>query len=806
MGGGTIDIKLRPLKLAFLVDPNEKKAVLEAIKISTSLWGGVYNPIIPVFSKIPKTWMKTHLFFRFNSKKIFEGYIEAYDPDFIVPLGRCRDKKFEVGNRKIIAATEILSEIKEDGTPKYGVGVFEVLNDFISKELKYKRRRPLNIYLFLLPRELRIFFASIFGLLPNDLHKIIEKHWATALEAEKEKITPSNYATFLMGNKLYIRRLMQHGIERTRYGGIRGGECLFYLNAANIWDVIDYWNLRAIGWTVLPIAKQSAGSDATKKMAIDFIKEHSGQSRYNKDIYIHCTVLKARSVKDDEVKQFIDSLDIPKDESARGSRVVFQHWYPRIWDEWARDKDGVDVCELEAKATSKDFTDCKNDLFFKTLDPDQIFRFGGHGTPRFANEINIRNYCNDDIYAEVIPEAGKKLTRTLGGFSLNDWKFSKREAVYFPQHTNWSVHMPVPKAEDVFKSWIEDKGKDIWLSQSGKIAKQMAKRMGGRYGINLLVNNELIQLLHDMEDGKPMNKDAFMSRIAKVASTEKYKTDPHQFLKRCMDVEMFKLGVQVQCPSCAHFTWCTIRDLDYRLQCSSCSDYFDIPSHSPSEIQWSYKAFGVFSANKDHRVYTTLLTWRIFSQIFDGETTPMMSFFTLNNDTKKEIEIDLGMLFRESRFNRNADARPVFVECKSNNDFEKKDVDAMSYLAKLFPGAVIVFATLKDDLKEKEKRIIRPLVNRGRRYWKAEQPYNPVLILTKTELFADMGLQYAWEDAGGKYQEFGKRYFYSDKLIHTCDATQQLYLGLKPWHDWLEEKRKQRNRKEVVEKPSPEGA
>ncbi len=40
METGTIDIRLRPIRLAFLVDPSDKKAVLEAIGLNTFLWGG----------------------------------------------------------------------------------------------------------------------------------------------------------------------------------------------------------------------------------------------------------------------------------------------------------------------------------------------------------------------------------------------------------------------------------------------------------------------------------------------------------------------------------------------------------------------------------------------------------------------------------------------------------------------------------------------------------------------------------------------------------------------------------------------
>lgn len=52
---GTVDIKLRPLRFAFLVDPGDAKQAREAIRLASTLWGGAYCPIIPLYKRMPKT-------------------------------------------------------------------------------------------------------------------------------------------------------------------------------------------------------------------------------------------------------------------------------------------------------------------------------------------------------------------------------------------------------------------------------------------------------------------------------------------------------------------------------------------------------------------------------------------------------------------------------------------------------------------------------------------------------------------------------------------------------------------------------
>src|SRR5882762_6710846 len=83
---GTVNVKLRPIRIAFLVDPKDKKAVLEAIEINSFLWGGTFNPIITVTKQIPAICNKAYHFISFNvsARSIASGFIDAYDPYYFV--------------------------------------------------------------------------------------------------------------------------------------------------------------------------------------------------------------------------------------------------------------------------------------------------------------------------------------------------------------------------------------------------------------------------------------------------------------------------------------------------------------------------------------------------------------------------------------------------------------------------------------------------------------------------------------------------------------------------------------------------
>jgi hypothetical protein len=49
-------VRLRPTRIGFLVRPDDFAALRQVMQVCTCLWGGVYNPIIPVCAALPEAW------------------------------------------------------------------------------------------------------------------------------------------------------------------------------------------------------------------------------------------------------------------------------------------------------------------------------------------------------------------------------------------------------------------------------------------------------------------------------------------------------------------------------------------------------------------------------------------------------------------------------------------------------------------------------------------------------------------------------------------------------------------------------
>ena len=117
----------------------------------------------------------------------------------------------------------------------------------------------------------------------------------------------------------------------------------------------------------------------------------------------------------------------------------------------------------------------------------------------------------------------------------------------------------------------------------------------------------------------------------------------------------------------------------------------------------------------------------------------------------------------------------------------------MKAIAKDFPGAVLIFSTLREELTHFELEELKKLSKMGNKRWKSERPINPVMILTGTEIFSPHGPPYCWPDnEHEKYRD-------CHGILGLAKATQQKYLGVKAWdvvwHEEYEKKRKKLDKK-----------
>ena len=824
---GTVNVKLRPIKLAFLVNPEDKESLLKAIEINTFLWGGVYNPIIPTYKELPATWQDAPIVGSPSAQELVSGYLNNFDPDYVVPMGECADYDIDVGDfNKIKDVSEILESVVDtNDAPTYGIGLFEVLRYFIEEELKFQRKYPLDICIPQISGNFDIFFSSVFGKLPESIDKIFWGRFANHLEAKKIDCSTANYIELLEPSKQFLRRMTR--LYLTPPGNIV--QCVYFLDVTEPIDIIDYWNLRAVGWNVLAVPKQFSQEDTVREYVQGLIEENYERPRSQYSSYRPITLLKSRSVSENQLEQFVDSFDsslsdLPSKD--KGPKYFFQMMYPRMWNEWARGSDRVECCEIESDTVEHNISTSQETISFKTLDPEfSRYLFFGLGEPRFVNEFNLRLYGGKELLADVIPKGDLNLARVIGRYDPFCWRISRKGLVFLSKHSESVMELSIPYAETIFTRWLELQGWTVNLSSPGKIAKQMLQQLDGVHGTWILAKKGIIELLGEMSsytnilkkipeeltklqeilqqngsqsradeieefvkhlkeiepqlagDERSMLATTFWRKLSKIAdnAVEKKKDESNevrkqqvaslatQFRKKLIDSNVLQLGLEVQCTECDKRSWYSLKNSDYELRCPECHAQFSFPQNT-EDIKWAYRTLGAFSSSKQaDGAYTVLLTLRFFSILLDRATTPLMSF-EVQKDGIEPLEADLGLFCQTSKIYETK-TKVILAECKTFNVFEQKDIDRMTDLGNAFPGAILVFAKLTATLNNAEKALLLPFVEESWNRYENSEPFNPVMILTGKELFLDL----LWESHLDKVR-------YKD-LLDICSLTQKIHLG-----------------------------
>lgn len=800
---GSADIKVRPLKLALMVDPNSASQVREAIRLACTQWGGMFFPIIPVHKRMPASWRDGPLKAP-PAESVVKGYLDGFDPDILVQFGKELPKYLLDSKLKVLKPQDLWrSDQDKDATePAYGIGVLDILFDIYREHFKFKAKYPLKAIVPVIPKAFGLFWASVFGEYPANIAEAIDREFADALDLSKPDVRVDRFRELTGGDVIFPRRFTQWATHVRGRSSFHGNAVVFFMDASNIEDVIDFWNLRASGRSVLPLPKQFLDEESFKQIVVEFLEEHRrpwGTGGRGFDV---ASLVRSRHSTMDEMQSFAKSLALPSSNGQQGpatQRVSLQHWYPRMWDEWARGKDGGVADVYGEDNETIDIAGEKGpSIRLKSLIPSfgRENWFWSHG--RCANEFDLRLYGADEHLAEVYPKVeGNHLLHAITGYTrLGEWRVGRHGLVRIVRSASGESRKAL-ESETIFFAWLKDRGWEAKLSSPGILAKQIYKRLGGV--VSMLADKDVLALIEHMNggtvsrDGAQKDGRVVAEREASVAEVKrKLNINRYEWF---VQKGIFKIGLQTKCPNCQRNSWFAITTLKEEFDCPKCLNTFRAAGNiDQGRSGWFYRTAGPFSVpNFADGAFSVLLTLEALAgRISSSRRSTSVPSFEATAPGKVSLEADLAMFWRDGSYGDDT-AGILFGECKSYGLFKTKDFQRMRYLAETFPGAILVFSTLRESLTQDEIAALTRLAKFGRKYWKAERPVNPVLILTGAELLTWESPPFCWNE------ELQKRFQNVHSLMEHCNASQQIYLGLPPWQeDWqtaFERRRRAREKK-----------
>jgi hypothetical protein len=249
----TISRRVRPLRLAFLTEARDQAMFLRVMRLCTCRWGGRYNTIVPVFARRP-SWQQELIYRRHSATDLARGQLDSFEPDFVVECREGLAERLGLPDRLVVGIDKVDRET-ERRSVTYGIGVFSVFRHFFEREFQFVRRFQAAA---VVPRPAldadALLVASVFGMFPEQSEReLYQRAYVDTFDATPVEITPETFAEVLLGTPPRFTPFRAAAWRLEILPGARHRDLLFVLDPSDPLDLVDFWNLRALGLYVLPV-------------------------------------------------------------------------------------------------------------------------------------------------------------------------------------------------------------------------------------------------------------------------------------------------------------------------------------------------------------------------------------------------------------------------------------------------------------------------------------------------------------------------------------------------------------------------
>lgn len=792
-------VRLRPVRAAFLVPPDDVNLVARVAQLSACLWGGRYNPIIPFFEEGGERWERP--FRASRGLDIARGFINFFEPDTLVEaapgmaekLG-WRSEGYTFRLPRVISLSEFYKvDYHEHIQFAAGIDIGEVMQELYDTDYKYERRhkRP---FADIEQSPGNAFFDVVGGRYPTDEKlSYISQGFREVFSPEKLSATADTAMKLIKEGHAGPLWVTRHGLEESLGRGFRDETfCIF--DPTDAGDVIDYWNTRLVEQRVVPISikwfDEQKEFVREKILAIHHpIPGNPYGTKYSSTLQF------GNSIPDDRRIELIQAhlTDLPREAFSLG-------YTPSIWHGVGSGRDRRETKIIASgKAISFD-EEIGSNHYVKLPAPAPSFLNATHQytKARWVNLIAVGGHYQRPDPATVYPTNlwAPKYPR-LG--NSGELRIGREGWVLQQEHDIGYSLLALQDGRVAIVDWVKTQGIEAIPSEEGQVASRVIATAESLAACGMFANLKTLQLLNGMAEShtevsrqgrrtvrSTPDRTMHVQRIENhFRDREKDSFGYWNNLDHFLERSVFRAGLSVQCPICSYHNWYAADDLSYKPTCSRCLNSFDF-SQAPEDLShlgWYYRVIGPFAAPDYARgAYAVALTLRAIAP----DRSSNITWSTGLRLDPLEREIDFIAWQQTSRLavtDERDEPLLVLGEAKSFGvgSINGETIDALKKVAERFPGAVMVVSTLRviHEYGLGEVARLRHLALWGRRETHKGLPINPLVVLTGTELFAKYDIATAWTEIDG--QEV--RAFDLGNLHELARLTQRRYLGLQPsWY------------------------
>src|SRR5690606_16014346 len=185
----------------------------------------------------------------------------------------------------------------------HGLSVIYPYRHLYDREVKFQRRDPVEVLLPQLQEtELALLSAAIYGEFPRESAlDYFRQAYVELFDPIVCDVRPDNYFASLGPEVLNPLRAAQEALDTYPWAQTLHDTVLFLLDGSSFLDVVDFWNLRALGWNALAVPRQWAAELADA--CGEFAAANHWVSPRNPAFDRRTLIVGSRSVAEDEVEE-----------------------------------------------------------------------------------------------------------------------------------------------------------------------------------------------------------------------------------------------------------------------------------------------------------------------------------------------------------------------------------------------------------------------------------------------------------------------------------------------------------------------
>jgi len=672
-------LNYRPIRIGWVITDPNPKWVEQAVRLSSCLWGGRYNPIIPA-----------------KDLKTAKSIINKYGVDLLWPIDG-------VGSEAAILAKHFLHleggfwarKIFETDPDEQGGLFLDVIHATLKAQeaasrLLQVKNAPLVISEFAEDDFLRTAMLCHFGGYPDPSETGIDYRGAISRILEVQTVSVSKNQPVppdILKNRLPIQltqqQIQQWWHEDSRAPGIFYGDCQSFD------DLVAYWNIRAAG---APL--------------VFFDPKHTDRLKPYVDAFIS-NIKQDPNLYRDREKQFIlwgrrDLKHFPLDLS--GLNVYLYEIERTIW-----------IDSVSPQST-------KSDQF----DQDALPIFKNHDQRKASIAVSsgpfVSDYGQDQYYILLIepseygspvddytfaPPNISHLNKYIGQyfFRADD---EVRSDEFYPRAFGLVLDVQSKKFEidavpvfKLFSAIFEKLDLSLTQSDAGLVSKRLIQQIGGPQGARVFKIRGARSLLRSTKLNSSFTRSHAIQAIRgfdanrNVAQFDEHKhlyiiereeehLKPEDVFTYLLEKRVYRAGIEPLCPHCLLHGWHHVNDLKSIITCEYCGNDFDLTIQLKDRGDWRFRRSGLFGRDEDQRggIPVALTIQQLDASIRETAIYSAGVQFSSRDPSFEDCEVDLLAMiappFKGGRW------QFLIAECKSDGgEIDEDDIRKLRGLAKV---------------------------------------------------------------------------------------------------------------------------